>query len=143
MHKHSAYIISIAALVIACSQPLARADKGEALPPLEKLDRAQTLIYNLNHVQGSSGYYLLESIKELKNLDHEIGKALFQVKEADKSYAKLRGVPDSRFLEPVSIKLQKAQQARDQLEEDLRDAYTQLKESIQDTLVTDLGRKKH
>jgi len=109
----------------------------------EKFDRAQTMVVNLNKVEGSTGYFLLKDIREVKEMDHDLGKALFQVQEVDKSYAKLRGRSDERFLEAVAIKLQKVQQSRALYEEDLRDAYTQLKSSIEDTMMTDPERRGH
>ncbi|HEY9715294.1 MAG TPA: hypothetical protein V6C72_17615 [Chroococcales cyanobacterium] len=142
MHRYFACALVLIAFAATVDQPLAGA-KGETGAPFENMDRAQTLVYNLNHMKDSSGYYLLDSIKQVKDLDHEIGKALFQVQEVDKTYAKLRGRRDDRFLEPVAIKLQKAQQSRAQLLDDLQDAYAQLKTSIQDTLITDQERKKH
>jgi hypothetical protein len=92
-------------------------------------------------VAKSTGYYLLQDIREVKEMDHDLGKALFQLLEVDKSYAHLRGRPDEKFLEAVAIKIQKAQQSRALYEEDLKDAYTQLKSSIEDTMMTDPERR--
>jgi hypothetical protein len=107
----------------------------------EKFDRAQNMVVNLNQVAGSTGFYLLKDIREVKEMDHDLGKALLQVQEVDKSYARLRGRKDERFLEAVAIKIQKAQNSRSLYEEDLKDAYSQLKSSIQDTMMTDQERK--
>lgn len=107
----------------------------------EEFDRAQNMVVNLNRVAGSTGFYLLKDIREVKEMDHDLGKALFQVQEVDKTYAKLRGRPDEKFLEAVAIKIQKVQQSRALYEEDLKDAYTQLKSSIQDTMMTDQERR--
>jgi hypothetical protein len=107
----------------------------------EEFDRAQNMVVNLNRVAGSTGFYLLKDIREVKEMDHDLTKALNQVQEVDKTYAKLRGRQDEKFLEAVAIKIQKVQQSRALYEEDLKDAYTQLKSSIEDTMMTDQERR--
>ena len=95
------------------------------------------MIANLNRSVGSTGFYLIEDINQLKQMDHDLGKALFQLHEVDKTYARLHGHPDDRYLEAVAIKIEKAQQSRDLMEEAVQDAYSQLKATIQDCLVQD------
>lgn len=136
MHKSSIYLPI--ALVLAVSSA-ALADKpGE---PLAQLDRAQSLVMNLNRVPQSTGFYLLQDLREIKGMDHDLTKALNQAREVDKTYARLRGKPDERHLEAVCIKIEKALNARALLEEDLKDAYTTLKSSIQETMVSDEALK--
>jgi hypothetical protein len=107
-----------------------------------KWDRAQTIIVNLNKSEGCAGWFVLQDIKQAKIMDHDLLRAHHQVEEADRTFAKLRGRPDDKFLTPVIIKLEKAEQSRAQLEEDLHDAFDQLRTSIQDVLVTDSGPAK-
>jgi len=116
--------------------------KEASSAPQQKYDRAQNLVINLNTQVGSSGFYLLKCLSDVKTIDHDLGKAGFQVEQVDKTYAKLRGRPDDRYLSAVNIKIQKAIETRRQLEMDIRDAYEQLKDSIQDTIITDEERKK-
>jgi hypothetical protein len=100
-------------------------------------DRAQTLVVNLNKKQGSSGYYLLEGLRFVDTMDHDILKALRQVQAVEKTYAGLRGHSDSRYFELTELKIEKAIASNASLRTDLRDAYTQLKNQIKDTLVMD------
>jgi hypothetical protein len=121
------------------------AEKPSVAPPADafsKMDRAQTLVYNLNRVAGSTGFYLLQDIRGIDTMDHDLTKALRQVQEVDKTFGRLRGNPDKRSLEAVSIKIEKALNSRAIFEEDLKDAYLTLKSSIQETLVNDAGSGK-
>jgi hypothetical protein len=137
MQKGFTYIVwgSVGAAVFLIN-PDAKSIKQEAVPG-ENFDRAQTLIVNLNRVQGSSGWYLLEGLKCCKTMDHDLLKALRQVQEVDKTFARLRGRPDSKHLDTTEIKLEKAIQSNQQLTSDLLDAYDELKAQIKETLVTD------
>jgi len=125
-------------LILLATSALAVASMYAATDP--NFDRAQKLVLNLNKVAGSSGFYLLKSMREIDVADHDLTKALRQVEEVEKTYARLRGRPDDKFLETTQIKIQKAMQSRNQYEEDLRDAYSQLKADIQHTLLMDQGK---
>lgn len=130
--------------VLACGVPT-HAEKPAAAPPADsfsKFDRAQTLVYNLNHVANSTGFYLLQDIRGIDTMDHDLTKALRQVQEVDKTFNRLRGNPDKRNLEAVTIKIEKALNSRAIFEEDLKDAYLTLKSSIEETLVSDPGKHK-
>ncbi len=143
MRKHFTCLLSV--LVGACfflSKPEAKSMKEDAVPG-GGFDRAQTLVLNLNRVQGSSGWYLLEGLKYTSTMDHDLTKALRQVEEVDRTYAKLRGKPDNKYLETTAIKIDRAVQANHQLNEDLRDAFEELKAQIKETLVMDEVVKKH
>jgi hypothetical protein len=129
----------VVSLVIAgffLANPLAQSAKQSQLPG-ESFDRAQNLIVNLNKVQGSSGYYLLEGLRFCETMDHDLLKALRQVQEVDKKYGSLRNSPDSRHLQETAIKIDRAIQANSQLNSDLRDAYSELKAQIKETLAVD------
>ncbi len=137
MRKGSKYFVfGLIGASIMTALPDAKSIKQEAVPN-EHFDRAQTLIVNLNRVQGSSGWYLLEGLKCCKTMDHDLLKALRQVQEVDKTFGKLRGRPDSKHLDTTEIKLEKAIQSNQQLTSDLLDAYDDLKAQIKETLVTD------
>ncbi|MBS2000311.1 MAG: hypothetical protein U0103_18520 [Candidatus Obscuribacterales bacterium] len=121
------------------------AEKPSAAPSTDafaKMDRAQTLVYNLNHVANSTGFYLLQDIRGIDTMDHDLTKALRQVQEVDKTFNRLRGNPDNRSMQAVSIKIEKALNSRAIFEEDLKDAYITLKSAIEETLVSDTGKKK-
>ncbi len=129
------------ATLIACSaiffgKPDAMSAKQDA-PADSGFDRAQTLIINLNKKPESSGFFLLEGMRFAETMDHDILKALRQVQAVEKKYATLRGKPDSRYFELTEVKIEKAIASNDALRADLRDAYSQLKAQIKDTLVMD------
>lgn len=127
--NQSLVIISCVVAGFFVANPIARSG--------ENFDRAQTLLINLNKVQGSSGYYLLEGLRFSETMDHDLLKALRQVQEVDKKYGSLRNRPDSRHLEETAIKIDRAIQANSQLNSDLRDAYTELKAQIKETVAID------
>lgn len=127
--NQSLVIISCVVAGFFIANPIARSG--------ENFDRAQTLLINLNKVQGSSGYYLLEGLRFSETMDHDLLKALRQVQEVDKKYGSLRNRPDSRHLEETAIKIDRAIQANSQLNSDLRDAYTELKAQIKETVAID------
>src|ERR1700733_15398610 len=88
-------------LAVLCILITARRNAGAAEE--EKFDRAQNVIVNLNKMQGSAGWWLLQDIRKMQTMDHDLGKARFQIEEADKLYAKLRGRPDDRYLGTVQL----------------------------------------
>jgi NADH:ubiquinone oxidoreductase subunit E len=107
----------------------------------ESFDRNQSMLINLKSAPMSAGFYLLHSYGTTKAISHDLDKALNQVVEVDKTYAKSRHKPDARYLENVCLKMTVARQTADQLQEQLRDAYAELKSSIEETVVTDTNFK--
>lgn len=116
--------------------------KGEKPASEPKMDHAATVIWNLNHMETSAGWYVLKSLKTAKVMDHDLLKAFHQIDEADKTYARLRGRADEKYLQEALLKLERAQQARALLETDLREAFDQLNDSIKEVLITDEERRK-
>jgi hypothetical protein len=127
--------LAVATVAVATHKTPATADE-------QKMDRAQTIIVNLNKMQGCAGWFLLQDIKQAKLMDHDLTRAHRQIEEADHTYAKLRGRPDDKFLTPVMVKLEKAEQERARLEEDLHETFDQLRTSIQDVIVQDEPKAK-
>lgn len=74
-------------------------------------------------------------------MSRDLDRALNQVVEVDKTYAKSRHKPDSRYLENVCLKLTVARQTANQLKDQLSDAFAELKESIEQTIITDSNFK--
>jgi hypothetical protein len=134
--SQSLVVLSLVLAGFFLVNPLAQSAKPSQAPS-ESFDRAQTLLINLNKVQGSSGYYLLEGLRFTETMDHDLLKALRQVQEVDKKYGSLRNRPDSRHLEETAIKIDRAIQANTQSISDLKDAYTELKAQIKETLALD------
>jgi hypothetical protein len=134
--SHNLVVLSLVITGFFLANPLAQSAKPSQGPD-ESFDRAQTLIVNLNKVQGSSGYYLLEGLRFTETMDHDLLKALRQVQEVDKKYGSLRNNPDSRHLQETAIKIDRAIQANTNLISDLKDAYTELKAQIKETVAVD------
>lgn len=105
--------------------------------PTKKFDRAQTMLINLNHTKGSAGYYLLESDRVAKLMVRSLQKCINQVQEVEKTYGRSRGKPDDKVLATATLKISLAQQTAQQLDEQLRDAFQELKASIKDALILD------
>jgi hypothetical protein len=119
------------------SSPYAHCDKLSGFAEHEKFDRNQTMLINLQTAPESAGYYILHSYGNTKQMSHDLDRALNQISAVDQSYAKSRNRPDDRYLQAVSLKITAAKQTAAQLEDQLSDAFAQLKSSIKETLVTD------
>ncbi|MDZ4837765.1 MAG: hypothetical protein SGJ27_28610 [Candidatus Melainabacteria bacterium] len=118
------------ALAICLLAPLAgHAGSGPSV------DRAEKMVMNLRIGQGSAGFYLLESARLSRVVEADVRKALFQLREVDKSYSKSRGRPDDRFLEPAVIKLTQCQDKAKALTEELEDSSRVLRETIKEALL--------
>jgi hypothetical protein len=143
--RKTTLLCSLALVLAAVSlgNPSAISLKDDLPTSGDGFDRAETLVVNLNKRAGSSGYYLLEGLRFVETMDHDLLKALRQVQEVDKTYAKLRGKPDNKYLEVTALKIEKAIASNTQLRADLRDAYSELKDQIKDTLIMDAGLKKN
>jgi hypothetical protein len=126
----------VIALGICLAAPLA-GHAGSGPSP----DRAEKMVLNLRVGKGSTGFYVLEAARLSREVETDIRKALFQLREVDKAYAKSRGRPDDKFLERASVKLQQCQDKAKALTEELEDSSQVLKDTIKDTLVNATGDK--
>ncbi|MBI4533484.1 MAG: hypothetical protein HY711_06005 [Candidatus Melainabacteria bacterium] len=133
-HKHFIPIVlAIATLVVFPAAIGAR--KAQRLPAQPDFDREQFMLMNLNRGQDSTGFYLSGSHAKTKVMVKDLDKALRQLEQVDRTYAKSRGKPDDRFLDSTYQRIKQAKQTAEQLEVQLKDAYDDLKVSIQQTLV--------
>jgi septal ring factor EnvC (AmiA/AmiB activator) len=106
-------------------------------PEPAKFDRAQIMIINLNHGQSSCGFYLADSLATIKLTNKNLEKALKQLEQVDRAYAKSRHRPDDSFLAPAHEQIKKAKETCERLETELRQSLDELKSSIQQTLVVE------
>ena len=104
-------------------------------------DRHEKMLINLRAGTGSAGFYLFEAARLSKEMEKDLRKALFQIREVDKSYAKSRGKPDDRYLEPATLKVARCQEKADLLQKEIKDAFLDLKEGIRETLTTEAAGK--
>src|SRR5471030_563770 len=81
-----------------------------------KFTREETMLLNMTHQKGSVGFLLLESVRNAKESTRNIEKALFQLREIEKSYAKSKGQPDTRYLSGTELKMVQAKQRSEELE---------------------------
>jgi len=103
----------------------------------EKMNRNQLMLLNLKTAPQSAGYYLVNSYHNSKEISKDLESALNQMMAVDKTYAKYRHRPDDRFLQSACLKVTLARQTAQELEQQLQDAFAELKSSIEETLITD------
>ena len=97
--------------------------------------REQFMLMNLNRGQDSTGFYLLNCLAKTKVMVRDLDKALRQLEQVERSYAKSRGKPDDRFLDSAAYRIKLAKQTAEQLVVQLKDASDDLRTSVQQTLV--------
>jgi len=134
-NKTLAFLILLTAIT---SLPNAYSHKLFSLSDSQpKFDRNQSMLINLKSAPMSAGYYLINSCRTSREMSHDLDRAFNQVMEVDKTYAQSRHKPDSRYLENVCLKITLARQTADELQVQLKEAYVELKSSIEETLITD------
>lgn len=130
--------LALAALMVAA--PLAlilspgEARKVPQPPAAASFDREQFMMINLTRGPNSTGFYLLKSLRHSKEMVKDLDKALRQLQQVERAYTMSRGRPDDRPLASAAEHVQEAHQSAAQLELKLRDAYQDLKTSVQQTL---------
>ncbi len=131
-------VFGAAAVIVAL--PMSTTDGAKA-DAQSNFDREQTMLMNLKGKPNSSGFFIVMSSEKSKAIVSDLTKALRQLEEVDKAYAKSRGTPDSRYLDATKLKLINVTKSAEKLHEELWDTYQELKRSIQNTLVLDESRK--
>lgn len=127
---------TFAAILIALAAPGAIDSKQSNLPLQQPdFDREQKMLLNLKQGVGSSGYYLLHSLRGTQLMVRDLEKATKQVEEVDKTYAKSRKKPDNRYLQAATLKIANCRQQAETLEAELHEAFAELKKSINQALV--------
>jgi len=100
-----------------------------------KFTREENMLLNMTHTKGSVGFLLLESLRTAKEATRNMEKALFQLREIEKTYAKSKGQPDTRYLAGTELKMVQAKQRSEELENYVSDCFHDLKASIKETLL--------
>jgi hypothetical protein len=100
-----------------------------------KFTREETMLLNMTHAKGSVGFLVLESVRNAKESTRNLEKALFQLREIEKSYAKSKGQPDTRYLSGTELKMVQAKQRSEELEGFSSDCFHDLKASIKESLI--------
>jgi hypothetical protein len=102
-----------------------------------KLNRSQIMLLNLKTAPESSGYYIVQSYRISKEITSNLERAVDQLAAVDKTYAKYRHRPDDRFLQAASLKTTLAKQTAIELEQQLQDAFAELKSSVEEALISE------
>jgi hypothetical protein len=102
-----------------------------------KLNRSQVMLLNLKTAPMSAGYFLVTSHRTSKTIAQDLERALNQVTAVDQAYAKYRHRPDDRFMQSTCLKITLARQTAQDLEQQLQDAFAELKSNIEETLISD------
>lgn len=97
--------------------------------------RGEKIVMKLCIGNGSAGYHIFEAKRKAQDIHKNLRKALYKVREADKVYAKSIGKPDSRYLEAATIKLASLKEKTRALENEISDAFRELKDSSKQALI--------
>jgi len=120
----------------ATVQPcLAFGHKQVVAQKTDTFSRFQMMVVNLNRTKGSTGFTIVQSSRQIKQMEKELDKALSQLEQVEKTYAKSRKRPDDRYFDSTEEKLKHARATAQQLESQLSDAYYDLKGAIKQTLI--------
>jgi len=127
--------------MLGSQDPADRSVRSNNFDRSDKFDRSQNMLINLKSAPMSAGYYIIHSYSASKIMSRDLERALNQLIEVDKAYAKSRHKPDNRYLENVCLKVTLARQTADHLQDELKDAFSELKSSIEETIITDANYK--
>lgn len=128
-------VIGTAVFSFALGTTFSVAQSQETFLGSEKFDRAQTMLLNLSHGKGSAGYFLLESERMQKEITHNLERALSQIVQVEKTYAKSKGKPDQKYLDASQLQLVNARQRSEELTEYISTTFRQMKRSVKETLL--------
>ena len=133
--KHDLTVfVTVILFTLPTFAPTCQTLKAAKIQSPPKFDREEFMVMNLTRGQGSTGFYLVESLRQAKAMTKDLERALKQLEQADMAYAKSRGRADDRFLASPASQIKQAKQTAEQLETQLRDSYQDLKVSIAQTL---------
>ena len=138
MNKETGKVLSVTVCLLwGLLQANQAESKGNVnLPPAGKqFSREEFMVMNLNRGENSTGAMVSNSLKEVRQIVRDLDKSLRQLQQVDREYAKSKGKPDDKFLEPASEKLQSALKSAQQLADELEGTRETLKDNIQNALI--------
>lgn len=113
-----------------------------AVPPLaigqpggRQFTREDYMVMNLNRGTDSAGTQISEALRSARQSVKDLDRALRQMEQVDKQYAKSKGKPDDRYLSAATETLRKTLKTAQQLEVELEASRDELKSSIQEALI--------
>jgi hypothetical protein len=124
------------AVLLSCGGAIAFGKKvPKPVQPVQRFDREQFMVLNLNRGPGSTGGYLEDSRKRTFQTVTELQKALHQLQQVETTFVKSRGRPDDHILPVTSDRLKAALKSADDLLNEIRDAEKELKGEIQQVMI--------
>lgn len=100
-----------------------------------QLTREEKMVYNLRIGKGSAGFYLLEASRLAATVEDDLYRAGNQIRQVDKTFARSKGRPDSKYFEATCTKIDLAYEKAKALRAEVEDCWLDLKEAIKETLV--------
>jgi hypothetical protein len=123
-------------ILISCTGASAFGKKvPKPVQPVQRFDRAQFMVLNLNRGPGSTGGHLEECRKRSYQTTLDLSKALRQLQQVEATFVKSRGRPDDHILPMTAERLKAAQKTAEQLLAEIRDAEKELKSEIQQVMI--------
>lgn len=121
--------VMIALTTCVATQTLAIAQPGR------QFTREDYMVMNLNRGTASAGTQISEALRAARQSVKDLDRALRQMEQVDKQYAKSKGKPDDRYLAAATETLRKTLKTAQQLEVELEASRDELKSSIQEALI--------
>lgn len=103
--------------------------------PGRQFTREDYMVMNLNRGNDSAGTQISEALRSARQTVKDLDRALRQMEQVDKQFAKSKGKPDDRYLTPATETLRKTLKTAQQLEVELEASREELKSSIQQALI--------
>lgn len=101
----------------------------------QKFTREETMLLNLSHGKGSAGFFLLEAERLQKDITHNLERAMSQIEQVEKAYARSKGKPDDKYLASTELKLVNARQRSEELSEHISNTFRDMKRTVKDALL--------
>src|SRR5579883_2685599 len=132
----AALVVFFSFLAVLCLDASTKAEKRIVKEKsTTEFKREEILVLNLNRGAKSAGSYLIQSVRGLRIIERNLDKALNQVEQADATYARACRRPDDRTMLNTAEHLKKAAKTAKELEIELKNASSELKSDIQQTLI--------
>lgn len=111
------------------------ASSGFAQEHSRPFTREDYMVLNLNRGNDSAGNAISESLRAARQAVKDLDKALRQIEQVDKVFAKSKGKPDDRYLAGATETLKKTLKTAQDLAAELENSREELKDSIHQALI--------
>lgn len=126
------YVTAVIFALVAC---VAVPSFAIGQPGGRQFTREDYMVMNLNRGTDSAGTQISEALRSARQSVKDLDRALRQMEQVDKQYAKSKGKPDDRYLSAATETLRKTLKTAQQLEVELEASRDELKSSIQEALI--------